>query len=218
MRDPALWERLRDYRFDDPDAEVPFSQKLQRSEGWTRRATARIIDEYRRFLYLATISDAKVTPSRKVDRVWHLHLTYTEDYWHRLCAILGGELHHKPSTGPEEDAKYLEQYRDTIALYEQEFGDTPERAIWPRPPRSAKPKSLGWLGGFVRLILFFGIIFFVLTRFFVGVPLVVALVASAVGAGILLAMSMPGAEGVITLSTDSGGGDGDGGDGGGCGD
>ncbi len=218
MRDPALWERLRDYRFDDPDAEVPFSQKLQRSEGWTRRATARIIDEYRRFLYLATISDAKVTPSRKVDRVWHLHLTYTEDYWHRLCTILGGELHHKPSTGAEEDAKYLEQYRDTIALYEQEFGDTPERAIWPRPPRSAKPKSLGWLGGFVRLILFFGIIFFVLTRFFVGVPLVVALVASAVGAGILLAMSMPGAEGVITLSTDSGGGDGDGGDGGGCGD
>lgn len=220
MRDPALWERLRDYRFDDPNAKVPFSHKLQRSEGWTTRATARACDEYRRFLYLAAVSDGRVTPSRKIDKVWHLHLTYTEDYWHRLCPLLGRELHHKPSTGPEEDAMYLDRYWDTVALYEQEFGARPHRSIWPKPPRAAAPKSLGGLGAMARLAVFFGGIYLALSHVLSGVPMPFALMASAVGSVVLLMTTAPGGEGAITFSFDSDSGGDGGGDcgGGGCGD
>ncbi len=48
-----------------------------------------MFDEYRRFAFLAATAGHPVTPSDAVDQAWHLHLTYSRDYWDRFCPLLG---------------------------------------------------------------------------------------------------------------------------------
>ena len=74
----------------------------------------------------------EVTPSDQVDQAWHLHLTYSRDYWQTFCPdILGQELHHGPTTGSATDkARYFEQYAQTLKAYEETFGETPSEDIW----------------------------------------------------------------------------------------
>jgi hypothetical protein len=74
-----------------------------------------------------------VTPSDAVDQAWHLHLTYSRDYWDRLCGeVLGQPLHHGPTAGgSDERHRYFAQYADTLASYERWFGAPPPADIWP---------------------------------------------------------------------------------------
>ncbi|WP_341862217.1 hypothetical protein [Gymnodinialimonas sp. 57CJ19] len=132
MRNPELWTRLQAYQFDGPGS-APFSVKLSRAEGWSRRRTAQVIEEYRKFLYLTQISDRQVTPSRIVDAAWHMHLTFTRDYWDHLCTnVIGKPIHHQPCAGEEEMPRYRDQFAATRALYEAEFGVEPPADIWAR--------------------------------------------------------------------------------------
>ena len=94
-----------------------------------------MIEEYRRFLYLAATGDRPVTPSDHVDEAWHLHLTYTRHYWDELCGrILGKPLHHDPTEGgPAQQSQFKDQYAATLARYEVVFGEPPRPDIWPAP-------------------------------------------------------------------------------------
>lgn len=131
MKNPALWNRLQAHRFDAPGATQPFSVKLAMAEGWDADYTAAVIEEYRRFLYLTQISDGQVTPSIPVDRAWHMHLTFTRDYWEVLCPkVLGRALHHEPCRGPEEMPRYHRQFDQTRNLYLAEFGALPPAHVW----------------------------------------------------------------------------------------
>ncbi len=132
MRDPALWAKIEAFPLDAPTGSAPFSKKLQAAEGWTEAHTGRVIAEYRRFLYLTQVSPDEVTPSEDVDRVWHMHLTYTRNYWDDLCGrVLGRALHHDPCGGPEEMGRYRAQYLSTLRLYRHEFGAPPPAEVWP---------------------------------------------------------------------------------------
>ncbi|MEJ6394124.1 hypothetical protein V8J82_12700 [Gymnodinialimonas sp. 2305UL16-5] len=132
MRDPELWARLKAYVFDGPGS-APYSVKLARAEGWDADLTADVIEEYRRFLYLTQISDRQVTPSQMVDAAWHMHLTFTRDYWEDLCPnVIGKQVHHQPCAGDEEMPRYRDQFAATKALYEAEFGAEPPAEIWGR--------------------------------------------------------------------------------------
>ena len=73
-----------------------------------------------------------MTPSDAVDQVWHLHLTYSADYWQAFCPdVLGRPLHHGPTAGGSaEQARYFEQYAQTLRSYERVFG-SPPADIWP---------------------------------------------------------------------------------------
>ncbi len=159
MRDQALWDRLQRFEFDDPEAEMPFSKKLAAIQGWTEAQTARAIEEYRRYIYLAVVSDGQATPPEDVDCVWHLHLTYTRNYWEELCGkVLGRPLHHEPSRGESEDARFAEQYAATRALYREEFGRTAPAVVW----RTATTKAIGWIAGIISIaaLIIFVILFF----------------------------------------------------------
>lgn len=132
MRNDELWARLQAHAFDGPGS-APFSVKLARAEGWTPAYTARVIEEYRRFLYLTQISPRQVTPSQIVDAAWHMHLTFTRDYWEVLCPkVIGKPVHHQPCAGEEEMPRYRDQFAATKALYEAEFGAEPPVDIWGR--------------------------------------------------------------------------------------
>ncbi|MGE0283677.1 MAG: hypothetical protein AB7P20_24095 [Rhizobiaceae bacterium] len=141
LSNATLWKRIQDYQFDKVEAELTFTQRLARENGWELDFASRAVDEYRRFIYLTSIAKEMLTPSEEVDQVWHLHLVYTRDYWQRFCKeTLRRDLHHAPTEGgPAEQEKFLEAYRRTLALYHDEFGGTPPADIWPDEATRFRP-------------------------------------------------------------------------------
>jgi hypothetical protein len=130
--DHPVWTALSHYSIGPEDAELSFAERLARENGWSRAEAERVIEEYRRFCFLAVTVDHPVTPSDQVDQAWHLHLTYTRDYWERFCPeVLGRPLHHGPTAGGRaEGHRYFTQYAETLRSYEQVFG-TPPADLWP---------------------------------------------------------------------------------------
>jgi hypothetical protein len=134
--DTALWLRLVDFHVDPAGAELTFLRRLAREQvGWTLADAEQAWFEYLRFLYLACKCDHPVTPSNEVDAVWHLHLTYSENYWKKLCPeVLGFEFHHGPTQGgPQEGQRYREQYQRTLSSYAVCFGSPAPQRFWPKP-------------------------------------------------------------------------------------
>jgi len=135
--DHPLWVALQNYCIGPADAALSFEARLARENGWTRDHTARVIEEYRRFMFLAITAGHPVTPSDAVDQVWHLHLTYSRDYWERFCPdVLGRALHHGPTAGGSaEGARFHEQYAATLKSYEAVFGEPAPADLWPSAAR-----------------------------------------------------------------------------------
>jgi len=129
----ALWNQLEAFSFDEPGTTLTFAARLARENGWRLGFAQRVIDEYRRFLFLSMVAGHAVSPSEAVDQAWHLHLTYTRSYWERLCGeVLPRPLHHCPTTGRvEESGKFDNWYAQTIASYETYFDQSPPADIWP---------------------------------------------------------------------------------------
>ncbi|NBC35917.1 hypothetical protein GTZ99_05035 [Novosphingobium sp. FSY-8] len=128
----ALWARLCAHTIGPADAAQSFAARLAHENGWDAAYADRVIQEYRRFCFLAVASGHPVTPSDAVDQVWHLHLAYTRDYWERFCPdVLRRALHHGPTAGGAvELARYHEQYGQTLRSYEAVFGPAPAD-LWP---------------------------------------------------------------------------------------
>jgi hypothetical protein len=137
--DHPIWSALSLYTFGLENAALPFAERLARDNGWRRAHTERVIEEYRRFAFLAVTAGHPVTPSDAVDQAWHLHLTYSRDYWERFCPqVLGRPLHHGPSAGgAAEQHRYFSQYADTLRSYERVFGPPPAD-LWPDAARRLK--------------------------------------------------------------------------------
>ncbi|MEZ0483833.1 glycine-rich domain-containing protein [Fibrella aquatica] len=129
----ALWTKLSTFSIDGPDTRLTFAARLARENGWNRVYTQRVLEEYRKFLFLCCVTPTGVTPSDAVDQAWHLHLTYTKSYWIDLCRhTLGHDIHHNPTQGGvSEGEKFDGMYSHTHDLYEHYFGATPPADIWP---------------------------------------------------------------------------------------
>ena len=132
-----LWQRLADHPIGPEGAVLSFAARLARENRWDAGHSDRVIAEYKRFCYLAITAGHEVTPSDAVDQVWHLHLTYSRDYWGVFCPhVLGADLHHGPTAGgATEKARYYEQYAATLDAYEDAFGAPPPPDIWPAAAR-----------------------------------------------------------------------------------
>ena len=112
-----VWQALEPYRIGPPDAALTFITRLARENRWSEEFAARVIAEYKRFCFLAVTAGHEVTPSDAVDQAWHLHLTYSRDYWERFCPhVLGRDLHHGPTAGGgAEQARYSTSTRGRCA-------------------------------------------------------------------------------------------------------
>ncbi len=66
------------YRLDLSEANDSdsFELRLSALNCWTAAHTARVVREYRRFIYLSQVSKLPVSPSDAVDQAWHLHLLH----------------------------------------------------------------------------------------------------------------------------------------------
>lgn len=134
MKDSSsLLQRLENFQIDSPEASFSFSDRLARENNWSHEYTRQVIVEYKRFAYLAVAAGHPVSPPEDVDQVWHLHLSYSENYWKIFCPkILGQPLHHMPSQGGRTDREKFEGwYEQTCASYEKHFGQQPPADIWP---------------------------------------------------------------------------------------
>lgn len=134
-----LWEKIQNFQLDDPASVFPFSKKLAQQNKWTNTFTGRAIEEYKKFIYLCCISPNGASPSVIVDEVWHMHLTYTDNYWNAFCKnTLLKDIHHHPSKGgTAEKHKHVNWYTATLSLYQKEFNQLPPADIWPEEQASA---------------------------------------------------------------------------------
>lgn len=130
----ALLARIEAYRFDEGEAALPFADRLARENGWSKAYAGRVIEEYRRFMFLTAAAGHPVTPSDQVDQAWHLHLQYSRSYWEDFCrGVLQRAVHHQPTLGgPDESRKFVQLYERTLASYRRYYGEPPAD-IWPAP-------------------------------------------------------------------------------------
>ena len=128
-----LYQSIQAFSLDAADVNLPLSQRLARENCWTLEYAQRVIEEYKKFVFLAVVADHPVSPSEQVDQVWHLHLLYTHSYWEEFCPqVLKMPLHHSPTQGgSRERRKYHELYNKTLKSYEQFFQQSPPVDIWP---------------------------------------------------------------------------------------
>lgn len=144
--DNPLWHRIAAHTIGPPDAPLTFAARLARENRWQAAHAERVIGEYRRFCYLAVTVGEEMTPSDAVDQAWHLHLTYSRDYWQVFCPkVLGADLHHGPTRGGgQERDRFYRQYAATLAAYEAAFGEAPPGDIWPAAHRrfSVDPRGV----------------------------------------------------------------------------
>ncbi|MFN3730348.1 MAG: glycine-rich domain-containing protein [Fimbriimonadaceae bacterium] len=130
----TLLDSLTAYDLDGGPTQLPFAERLAKEKRWTLPYAKRVIDEYRRFIFLAAVAKHPVTPSVAVDEAWHQHLTYTVSY-RRMCeTVIGHFIDHHPSRGGQaEDQKHHDQYLLTLQAYRDWFGMEAPADIWPRP-------------------------------------------------------------------------------------
>src|SRR5437764_7950218 len=119
-----LYQRINDFSFDPPGTRRSFGRRLAEENGWDAAFARRVLDEYKKFAFLAVVAGHPVAPSDAVDQAWHLHLLYTRSYWEHFCPeVLGRPLHHGPSRGdPAERRSFHDWYAQTLASYERFFG------------------------------------------------------------------------------------------------
>jgi hypothetical protein len=115
-----------------------FIAKLCKENSWSIAFSKRAFFEYKRFIYLAAVGHHRVVPSKTIDKVWHLHLTFTKSYWIELCdAVLEKKIHHTPSSlSIKSKTRDFEGYNDTITLYKKMFKSEPPTDIWPVKEKS----------------------------------------------------------------------------------
>lgn len=237
LPDPALWERIESFDFDDaasgdgPSARG-FADRLMERCRWRRKTAEEAILEYRRFVYLAAVAEHRAVPSIAVDLVWHQHLTETKSYWERFCGpVLGRPLHHRASAGGDaERERHMAEYAQTLKSYERIFAEAPPDRFWPRPearfekdnePRLYSPRLERTLSKSAFATPFVMAIGSLLTAFVGGTWAFIGLFMMAAG-GLGLLSALIGASVTVSYSTevgvgaDASGAGGDGGDGG-CG-
>ncbi|WP_345949337.1 hypothetical protein ABDD95_21050 [Mucilaginibacter sp. PAMB04274] len=128
----ALWDKIKRFELDDNQSSFKFSDRLARENGWDQNYTIRVIEEYKKFIFLCCVSSGSITPSDAVDQAWHLHLTYTKSYWVDFCKnTLNQEIHHNPTQGgSHETKKFNGYYTQSFKVYTEKFKTEPPADIW----------------------------------------------------------------------------------------
>lgn len=128
-----LWEKISQFKIDDENSDFTFSKRLARENNWSLGYSKKVMDEYKKFIFLCCVTKTGVTPSDQVDQAWHLHLTYTKSYWIDFCKnTLEKEIHHNPTKGGKSEAtKFDDFYSKTKDDYKTLFENEPPIEIWP---------------------------------------------------------------------------------------
>ncbi len=143
----SLWERIETFPLVDATAERPYSLRLMQENAWSEDLAAKVIGEYKRFVFLCLVCNHGCVPSGFVDQAWHLHILYLPSYLFDFCIkTLGRILWHRPSKGGNTERERLhELYSQTWDAYQRWFGVAPPEDVWGRctHPRHHEAKTVG---------------------------------------------------------------------------
>lgn len=161
LQNHALWNRLQEFSLDIPNVDFPFSKKLAKEENWSADFTKKVIEEYKKFVYLCCVLPNGASPSEIVDKVWHMHLIYTQNYWEEFCPdILKRKLHHHPSKGGfTEKDKHQNWFSETLKHYKEIFNQDAPEDIWNMTIKKPQHKK-SWLKG-LRIAALIGLLLMV---------------------------------------------------------
>ena len=126
MTPEQKWHQISNFSF--PQS---FYELLCEREDWLMEFSLQAVDEYKKFMYIATYSS--VTPSKAIDQVWHLHIQHTDLYQEFCQGIFDRDFcHHNPELIQPQNgfSTYHNQYYDTLERYYWEFASHPPRNIW----------------------------------------------------------------------------------------
>jgi hypothetical protein len=133
-----LWLKLNLMNAEGLTAFAPLAAAMQRQLGYSSEAAEKIIEEYRRFLFLAMRAGHQVIPPGIVNDVWLMHIERVQDYWETL----GGMISERPvakGLGAADVASMTDAWKATLASYERIFGTKPPMDIWGMGPHSPNP-------------------------------------------------------------------------------
>ena len=145
MKDPEIWSHLQHHSF-DPVGSLPFEQWVSEELGLSKRKALLAVEEYRRTLYLLTVTDRPLTLPPLLAGI-HSARVGTDEALFRPGAPEGLQ----PQSSPKKDLSYSE----TIDIYRAEFGTPLSRRVWPHPFFRAAGVVVGIVFGICLLLGFF---------------------------------------------------------------
>ena len=138
LSDPLLWDRIRIAPLPVSKSRHDFAEALAYEIDLPVFEAREVVEEYRRFLYLAAITDELRVPPNPVCHAWSMH-AHSPEY----TAFCAGTV-CKP-LGLDDGARKFganAAYRRTLDAYAREFGQTAPPAIWPPMVRPRMPRWL----------------------------------------------------------------------------
>ncbi len=151
--DPALWGRIRDYRF-DPDSRIAkIIRSYDRQMGLPRDHMLLCIRDYRRFVYLLAEAKGQVTPSPSIARIWRYHAIDSPICYEKFCRVALGQtpMLDQSLTPSVTSPNFLQ----TRARYQTVFAEPTNDHIWPTARSKLRPWILVSLGVALMLWPFF---------------------------------------------------------------
>jgi hypothetical protein len=133
-----LWLKLNLMNADGLQAFAPLMEMMQKQMGQNAEMTQRVIEEYRKFLFLAMRAGHQVIPPGPVNDAWMMHLQNAQNYWESL-----GQMITERPAAQGFDAKQFSSMADTwkmtLESYEKFFGTKPPMDIWGQGPAAENP-------------------------------------------------------------------------------
>jgi len=127
---PIIQEKLRVFK--NLNFGPSFLEKFSKDHLLNYSRAISFIEEYKKFLFLISLSRIPNCPSEEVDLVWHYHQTHIKDYLEFCQQVMRVPiLPHNPSGGTvEDDVHYRKVYNETIESIKKYYG-TYDPSVWP---------------------------------------------------------------------------------------
>lgn len=129
-----LWLKLMAMNMQGAAAFAPFMETVQKQMGMSRDLASRVIEEYRKFLFLAMRAGHQVMPPGAFGEAWMLQMQNAQDFWEKLGDTVG----ERPAPG-ESKTGPADPWTETLKSYERIFGMKPPMDIWGAGSASANP-------------------------------------------------------------------------------
>lgn len=128
-----IWKQIENFRFDFENYNGKFPEKLARTGNWGPDFTREVVEEYKKFLFLAATEIFTIIPPPTVDLAWKIHSENYPSSWKSLCThVIQCKLKRKvPDSEDDIHSKIDSLYRETVIIYSNTFVTYPPADIWP---------------------------------------------------------------------------------------
>jgi hypothetical protein len=137
-----LWLKLNMMNAQGMQAFAPMMQMMEQQMGQNSEMAQRVIEEYRKFLFLAMRAGPSGDPARPINDVWMMHMQNAQNYWENLAKMIT----ERPVAGGM-DAKTMGNVGDAWAatLNPTRRSSAPSRR-WTSGARARRRKTPGSRG------------------------------------------------------------------------